>query len=674
MTVPTVVDVTSGPTYGGSGNLSSPQTWSHTVSSGSNRVLYVVVGSETATSGVVANISGITYGSAPLTKVSGATTSVTEGVALAYVDVWYLDNPPTGTDTISVSWSVMAAHFECLSFGLQGAATGGPEATHTNSTTTDGPTLGDSVTTLSADALAISIFATNAEYTQSCNVGTSIATLLAAGTGGADGQRTSVVSLGVTSPGSQAFSWTSSTNFGRAVTATLSHAPPAASPTLTLTDLPDKEVFQRIPTVTGTSASVTISGTYTGTAPTTVEAKITAASGGATVQDWTALTSATISGGAFSGALSAPVGGGYHVQVRSKDSGGSVLATSSVGANTWYVGKRIGVIGSSTPARMFTDDTSLTPNAVAFKDDGTTRAAFATGSGGGAGAISFANQLIADEAGVPVMLLNFGVGGTVLKAQWDTSSYAGYTSFIAAATGRGGGKLEAVYCHVGSNDARNEAVTSQSDHETRLRQLASNLRTSMGQASLPFIFSASQRAPAEPSTSDIYWSWVRAAELNVMEDANNYMGAETYSAAISTTDSTHQTPAEMEIMGRKLARCFKANVLGQAINWKGPKPVSASYNASSGNLDVTFSVPYGTGVVTNDATNLKTAFVVRNSGGTAQTITSATIISPTVVRLVVPTGLGAGVTVEYATGTNPGTTAAGQNSTPAYLADNATAP
>ena len=122
------------------------------------------------------------------------------------------------------------------------------------------------------------------------------------------------------------------------------------APNLTVTDKSDGTVLQR--TKGTTAKTVSFAGGYANHTPTTIEIKIVNHSGGATVQDWTALTSPTISGGAWSGTVSIPQGGWYNVLARSKDSGGLVQETSPQSKARWGVGIIVGMIGQSNMQNM----------------------------------------------------------------------------------------------------------------------------------------------------------------------------------------------------------------------------------------------------------------------------------------------------------------------------------
>jgi hypothetical protein len=111
--------------------------------------------------------------------------------------------------------------------------------------------------------------------------------------------------------------------------------------TIVLTDLPAR-VFQRV--INGTTADIALSGTYTGTAPVTIQARVVRSGTTTEVMTWTTLTNATISTGAWSGTLAfVPQGGWYNVQVRENPS----TDVYADGSHAWGVGIVIAIWGQS---------------------------------------------------------------------------------------------------------------------------------------------------------------------------------------------------------------------------------------------------------------------------------------------------------------------------------------
>lgn len=82
-------------TAGGTITATSPKTWTHTTS-GDDRFLVVAVNQTGA-----GNITGVTYGGVSMTRASNE-----QAVTEAYViSMWYLKNPASGSNTVSVSFT-----------------------------------------------------------------------------------------------------------------------------------------------------------------------------------------------------------------------------------------------------------------------------------------------------------------------------------------------------------------------------------------------------------------------------------------------------------------------------------------------------------------------------------------------------------------------------------------
>jgi len=112
------------------GSIYSPQpcpstppytvTWSHTIGGGANRILIVGVSGETP-------VSGIAYGSSSLALLAA------QNQGSIRAEAWYLLNPPTGTATITVTFSGAppdaiggsVSYFNVASVGSYNSAGGG---------------------------------------------------------------------------------------------------------------------------------------------------------------------------------------------------------------------------------------------------------------------------------------------------------------------------------------------------------------------------------------------------------------------------------------------------------------------------------------------------------------------------------------------------------------------
>lgn len=121
---------------------SSPKTWSHTVT-GSNVALVVCTAHSTATT--TDPVTSVTYNGTALTKY----TFVPADVALNYyaTDLWVLLNAPTGSHTVSISFS--SGSMTGVSSSYSGVL-GSVEATSSN-TTAGATTLTTTLTTLTAN-------------------------------------------------------------------------------------------------------------------------------------------------------------------------------------------------------------------------------------------------------------------------------------------------------------------------------------------------------------------------------------------------------------------------------------------------------------------------------------------------------------------------------------------
>lgn len=431
---------------------------------------------------------------------------------------------------------------------------------------------------------------------------------------------------------------------GTAVTSTtgmqLSDFTAGAFP-LSINNYEQNRIFQRnIGTLLG---DLTISGKYSNVSvPTTVEARVM--QGTTVIKDWTALSGIVISAGTFTGQLTnVTQGDGYSLKIRSKDGSGTVLNTRD-GSTTWGIGKLFAVFGSSTAQKWFLDSTVEVPSSYTRRYNG------AWNPMAGSAAIAFCNKALTDEPNVPIGLLDSGIGGTTL-AQWYLNTDANFVGLKVAITAVGG-KLEGGIVHVGSNDARNEAIVSQSQHETRYRAMLSNLRTHCAQPTLPVFIMGCTRAPLEPSTSNQQWTWARAAEIAVAADAYNFMGSSVEDLPLNA-DNVHLSDLSAGVSGRRVAQCYETNFLNTGEPYRGPQPTYATYNSTTGKVIVTFSLNGGTSLVGKTANTGLTGFRVSDDGFTTlKTISSAVVATNTTVELTVPTGL-SGVQVDYLTGTNP---------------------
>lgn len=411
-------------------------------------------------------------------------------------------------------------------------------------------------------------------------------------------------------------------------------------------DADDNRIYQR----SGSGYALTLSGIYTGTLPTSIEARIIAASDGETVeQDWIALTSVTIDSGNWSGVLSAPQGGMYRVQVRSKD-GATVLHTGALGAAVWGVGDLIACAGSSSAERWFESGT-FTPSDTIRIYTGSGWHEFGV-SGNGA-AVNLANTLTT-ALGVPIGMMSCGVGGSTV-AQWSSTAYSGYVSLRNAIT-EVGGKIAGLLTMCGSNDAANSIVLSKADHAGLYAEWIQNVRNHTAQPSLPVFISGTQRRTS--GSADEQWNWVREAEKDLATAANVYLAATTVDLPLA--DGVHLTPGGYETNLQRVALCM-LDVWGSGTYHSGPKITSIGYSGDT----VTVDLMHFGGTDFTPSSGI-TGFAVTDDVG-ALTITAAFRSSATQITLMLDRSVGDGVVVTYLSGASPTVTSPVLDNTTAAL-------
>lgn len=80
----------------------SPLAWSFTNTSGSLLIVSVAV---TANAGTGPTVSAVTYGGVPMTQLATEPYDLVSGSNIDALYLFYLFNPPTGANTVSVAWN-----------------------------------------------------------------------------------------------------------------------------------------------------------------------------------------------------------------------------------------------------------------------------------------------------------------------------------------------------------------------------------------------------------------------------------------------------------------------------------------------------------------------------------------------------------------------------------------
>jgi hypothetical protein len=403
-------------------------------------------------------------------------------------------------------------------------------------------------------------------------------------------------------------------------------------------------VFQR--SAGQTSKSITFTGPYTGS-PSGIEARIVTGDAGATVVvPWTAAT--TPSAGVWNCTLSVPQGGNYTLEVRHTGQPATTARTDehfAVGAVFVYAGQ-------SNAENQFTNSTA---GAYAVSQAYSFRTAARMKTGTLYRDMRVASQTImagihpmldkvSAALNIPVMAVDASTGGSGLIGGWDNPSSGFYTQFTSILADIGG-DCEGILWFQGEADAVGSYTAAQ--YATSLQNFAANARTAVGRsaATLPF-FSAVLGRKGSVSATDS-WGNIRKGTvlaLNALTNAHHLGGY--YDQALN--DDLHYTGAAYRIFGHRVTRAILAVLQpgSYPTGVRGPNPTGASFSGQD--ITVTYALNGSTTLRGLTGATGLTGFVVKNSSGTAQTISATAIPTANTVVLTISGGTPAtGWTVDY---------------------------
>ncbi len=337
----------------------------------------------------------------------------------------------------------------------------------------------------------------------------------------------------------------------------------AATPdTITISTPSDGRIHQR----SGSTGTITVTGTYTGAAgPTTIEARL--------VQDGTS----TEVGGTWTTKVASPAGGTYsfnftgvaenqwlNVQVRWSNNTAINATSGKVG-----VGALVGVVGQSSAYLWFRSrTTATTPNSKVgvYGNIGTWAA---PDNSAMAGAIGFGNYL--------ATTLNTLVG--VLDYAYDASGlYAGGSAqwlpvggtvnrIFTDGVGALDDKLEAIVWVQGEADAG--SGVSQANYYNSLGTLFADWRSAFSQASLPIVIATLAKRTVAGYT-DAQHMAIYDAQVQKCGDSNIYRVDR--KDLPMDADGVHHNPAGYEALGARCARAV-AYAVGAVATYRGPRIV-----------------------------------------------------------------------------------------------------
>lgn len=424
-------------------------------------------------------------------------------------------------------------------------------------------------------------------------------------------------------------------------------------------------------------ATTPYSGTYTGTAPATVEIQVLAADGVTVRQAYTTLLTPSIGGGTWAGNVRTGKGDDYRVQAQAKDGGGGIIATSGVTTNVWGVGRlglqvgqshlvEMGALSSSPPAalaqtRVFDGTTWSTPTGNGNIIMLNTAAGFETGQGLGG-------------TNVPWGLTLTGVGGTAVTVGGDTGS--GYwlntganpwlnpfVTVINALTNKHGSFVLAAQ---GSNDAEFGVLFSTLyPGEQTLRSNVNTLMAAAGasNATLPWFVLVNARTTNQPPITDADWEACIASDVTFGQtETNAYIAANLYDQPIDTGAGLgfHLFASGYGHVGYRAGQSFGKWVGQTAHDGASVKVTSGVYRGNR--ITLMADLNGGTQIQFNDGTtvgNGQVAWFVSSDGfATALTISATSFGTGGRIFLDLASPVPVGTQVIYCYGAGPSLTLA----------------
>lgn len=406
-------------------------------------------------------------------------------------------------------------------------------------------------------------------------------------------------------------------------------------------------VYQRAPG--GTTASITFSGTYTGS-PTGLEGRVISGTGTA-VTAWTDCT--TPGAGVWNLTLSVPQGRGYALEVRHKDTPAHLQRT----CRPWGIGIRLLAVGESL-CDQWTTSAATESGYTLLEDDiaiyNPRLSAWWDNVANPAAAANAASRLTA-ALGIPVMILGAGYSGTSLvtdsPVNWNTYSSAMHTRTLAAISGPGNGvDFEGIVWIQGVNDGwdSNETV-SVSQYQTALEALIPQLRSyaAAGRtaAQNPAFLTITGRITTSPFAPSNFRN-VRTAQQNALSTITNAHHAGALHD-LTLSDSAHPDAAGFVLMGKRMtqgiAHYYDPATYPTGVN--GPALTGASFSGSD--ISVTFTLNGASTLRGKTGASALNGFVVKNGSGVTQTISSTAIPSANTVTLTMASPPASGWTVEF---------------------------
>lgn len=360
-------------------------------------------------------------------------------------------------------------------------------------------------------------------------------------------------------------------------------------------------------------ASITVSGTYTGTL-TAIEAQVVAFGTTTPVSgfDWTTVVGSP-SGEVFSFTLTdVPTGTGwYSVRVRDTVDDTIISTSDKIG-----VGQLIACAGQSNMGRFFNTGVE-TPNDL-VRCYGNMFTGWQMSSGAGP---KHLGDALVDLFNCPVGLVNGHSDGSSIS-QWDGGSI--YTDAMTIFNAVGG-KFGGLVFIQGEVDAGGTSYATYLSTLTAVLQ--TRFRAAFGQSSLPIALVANGRYTTDPGAMTTYGQIKQAHYDYADSDANCYL-VDRIDSELS--DGLHLAQAGSAKVGARVGQAFRV-AYGAATEWQGPA-ISSITQVSATVYDVNITHQLGADISPSSGA---TGFVATDPGDSDAALSIASVVrqSATVLRI-----------------------------------------
>lgn len=328
----------------------------------------------------------------------------------------------------------------------------------------------------------------------------------------------------------------------------------SAPTSLALTDVPASGIFQR--SAGQTTGPVAISGTYGGGSPTAVQGQVLKVSDNSVVLDWTNLTSASISGGAWSGKVpTVPQGGSYYLKVRAANA----TSVGATGSNGFYVGIVFALYGQSNMGGL--TSVAASPPAASANTAFVSTSTHLWGAVPGANGIRELLNAVTASTGVPCGAINGSVTGAVISFLMDETPSGGLGQFYSAMTTAGVTDAEMVLWMHGEAAANTNPPTIAADYKANVSTLHGLMAAHFGRtkAQLPFVIEGLTTYGGTPgANTDDTWSRIRTALFEIpQEQPFTHFSHSNMDGVRAPADVYHLDGASQGRAGKRLAQTVK---------------------------------------------------------------------------------------------------------------------